>query len=246
MLRISFLVLVLLVLSSGRQPVDNFKPVAVVELFTSEGCSSCPPADKLLAKTLSETEGSNPNVFGLAFHVDYWNRLGWKDTFSTAQFSERQGMYASAMHLNGVYTPQMVVNGATEFVGSDKSSLDEAILKSLNTKAEAGFSNLRTTQNNGNLTVDYELKGDIKNCQIHFALISLHVSTSVKNGENRGHLLEHTNVVRQFISYPAAVSGHVVFSNCSNYNAANTAVIAFVQQQNGLRIITAAMVKTNS
>jgi len=240
MYKIPLLLLAILVFSSVQKPVDTFKPVAVIELFTSEGCSSCPPADKLLAKTVSS---GNKSVFALSFHVDYWNRLGWKDSFSTAQFSERQNMYVSAMHINGAYTPQMIVNGATEFVGSDALLLNAALTKSLNTKSEAGFTNLSLLNTGKSLTVNYSLDGDYNNSQIHFALITLHTFTAVKSGENGGHILEHTNVVRQFLSSAAASSGHIIFDNISGYNASNTAVVAYVQKRNNLQIVTAAMAK---
>jgi hypothetical protein len=102
---------------------------AVVELFTSEGCSSCPAADDAVAVVARDYP---QNVFVLGFHVDYWNRLGWKDGYSSAAYTDRQGEYATAFSLNGIYTPQVVVNGKTEFVGSDKNKLDRAIKNELN------------------------------------------------------------------------------------------------------------------
>ena len=92
--------------------IGAFQPVAVLELFTSQGCSSCPAADRLLARTISNAGKDGKNVFALSFHVDYWNRLGWPDPFSTKEYSDRQSQYASQLNLSGVYTPQIVVNGA--------------------------------------------------------------------------------------------------------------------------------------
>ena len=103
---------------------DN-KGFAVVELFTSEGCSSCPPADELVARI--EKESKDKPVYILAYHVDYWNRLGWKDQFSSADFSKRQNEYANYLHLESVYTPQIVVNGKKEFVGSEEGTLRNVI-----------------------------------------------------------------------------------------------------------------------
>src|SRR5450755_3698233 len=101
------------------------KNVAVLELFTSQGCSSCPPADRLLGTyTLRE------NVIVLSFHVDYWNNLGWKDPFSSKAFTERQYNYASAIHAE-VYTPQLVINGQSEMVGSNESKISAVIKKVL-------------------------------------------------------------------------------------------------------------------
>src|SRR5271170_4477662 len=95
----------------------------VLELFTSEGCSSCPPADGLI----SEIGASSKSVIPLAYHVDYWNHLGWADPFSSPQWSERQSSYARAMNLDGDYTPQMVIGGGLQCVGSDRRSVSYAI-----------------------------------------------------------------------------------------------------------------------
>src|ERR1700761_8258700 len=105
------------------------KGFAVIELFTSEGCSSCPPADALVARVQKESNGKP--VYILAFHVDYWNRLGWKDVFSSAEYSERQSEYAKYLKLESVYTPQVIVNGKKEFVGSEESTLQNSVSAAL-------------------------------------------------------------------------------------------------------------------
>ena len=102
------------------------KGFAVVELFTSEGCSSCPPADDLLAKIQHDYKDSL--VYVLAWHVDYWDHLGWRDRFSDHLFTNRQRWYADLLHVRSIYTPQVVVNGTTEYVGSKR----EPILKAIN------------------------------------------------------------------------------------------------------------------
>jgi hypothetical protein len=95
-------------------------PFAVVELFTSEGCSSCPPADRLLARIADEAAHSGQPVYALAFHVGYWDRLEWSDRFADPAFSRRQERYAAALGMPAVYTPEMIVNGRASFVGSDE------------------------------------------------------------------------------------------------------------------------------
>ncbi len=109
---------------------------AVVELFTSEGCSSCPPADEAVADIAKQNKS---NVFILGYHVDYWNYLGWKDMYSSSAYSNRQKQYASVFQLNSIYTPQIVVNGKTEFVGSDKNKLQQTITKELNNNIAKPF-----------------------------------------------------------------------------------------------------------
>ncbi len=134
------------------------KGFAVVELFTSEGCSSCPSADETVARLLAKNIG---NVYILAYHVDYWNRLGWKDPFSNAAYSQRQSEYASKFRLNGVYTPQVVVNGSSEFVGSDEDKLNNTIEIDLNKQSGENIS-INTQRSNNNVTVNYEINGSDK------------------------------------------------------------------------------------
>src|ERR1700733_13645315 len=107
---------------------NSDKGFAVVELFTSEGCSSCPPADKAVAKLLQEHAG---NVYVLGYHVDYWDNLGWKDIFSNAAYTQRQKEYAKIFKLSSVYTPQVILNGTEQFVGSDENKLNTGVKKNL-------------------------------------------------------------------------------------------------------------------
>ena len=114
--------------NKGTDEKDEAKEsFAVVELFTSEGCSSCPPPDALLAEILEDARKDGRRVFCLSFHVDYWNRLGWTDPYSAPAFSRRQQSYAQAFKNDQVYTPQMIVNGTEEFVGSDRHRSRAAI-----------------------------------------------------------------------------------------------------------------------
>src|SRR6267154_5004633 len=103
------------------------RKAVVVELFTSEGCSSCPPADELLGHLSHDLAEKNIQVIPLGFHVDYWDGLGWKDRFSSAGFTQRQERYAQALKVDGPYTPEMVVDGAVEFVGNDAGRAQSTI-----------------------------------------------------------------------------------------------------------------------
>ena len=114
---------------------ESSEPVAIVELFTSEGCSSCPPADRNLQRIADSDNGRELRVIPLSFHVDYWNYLGWKDPYSQTNFSERQQQYAaSADDGNRVYTPQMIINGRYSINGSNEALADKAIQLSLQQK----------------------------------------------------------------------------------------------------------------
>jgi hypothetical protein len=221
-----------------------FEPIAVIELFTSQGCSSCPSADALLAKTIEEAAKEKKNVYALSYHVDYWNRLGWADPFSNAAFSQRQNDYVSSMGLNGAYSPQMVLNGTNEFVGSDNAALTANIAKALNTKAIVSFNSL-TASAGDHIKVRYEVDGNIKGATINFALISLSETTAVKRGENGGRTLTNENIVRQLITKNAAASGEIEFASSPVPAKGNAAVIVFIQQQKDKKIIGAAMTRFN-
>ena len=120
--------------------VSQVHTVAVVELFTSEGCSSCPPADRLASEIDKTYRSLGKSVYVLAFHVDYWDYIGWKDRFDKHEFSERQMRYGQKFDLTSIYTPQMIVNGSEQFVGSDSRAAEKAIKEALSTNSEYGIS----------------------------------------------------------------------------------------------------------
>ncbi|HLX67565.1 MAG TPA: DUF1223 domain-containing protein, partial [Puia sp.] len=132
------------------------KGFAVVELFTSEGCSSCPPADQLVARI--QQEDQDQPVYILVFHVDYWDRLGWKDAFSDKRYTQRQNLYASWLNLQSIYTPQIVVNGRKEFVGSQESTLRNAIHSSLDEAPGAELTLSAITLDQSVVHYHYEVK----------------------------------------------------------------------------------------
>ncbi len=218
------------------------QPIAVIELFTSQGCSSCPSADRLLSQIIADARIDGRKIFALSFHVDYWNRLGWNDPFSERKYSERQYEYANVMQGSSVYTPQMVVNGSTQFVGSNADDLNNALAKSLNAKPEVTFKTLTATLQDGKKPyIQYSLEGDFTGCKINFALVSLKETTQIKRGENNGRILKNENVVRQFISEQATAMGVVWFSISPLPEKNNTAIIAYIQKNKDLKIIGAAM-----
>lgn len=168
----------------------------LVELFTSEGCSSCPAADEAVAAIAHKYK---EQVFVLGFHVDYWNRLGWKDQFSNAAYSNRQKEYASSFSLNSIYTPQVVVNGREEMVGSNKRQLEETIESELDKNIPFTLQVTATFSSNANITVLYSTNAEVNN-KLNIALVQLNASTQVKSGENNGRTLSHINIVRSFQS----------------------------------------------
>lgn len=168
----------------------------VVELFTSEGCSSCPPADDLLGHLRVPTAAGEAEVIPLGFHVDYWNDLGWRDRFSSASFTNRQAGYAEKLGMNGSYTPQMVVDGTEEFVGSNARRAHEAIAKAA-ARPERVEVRLVSTEPE-KITVRVKSTGAAVEGLVLLAITEDHLETSVGAGENGGHVLHHAAVVREF------------------------------------------------
>jgi len=177
------------------------KNVAVLELFTSQGCSSCPPADRLLA-----TYRSKENVIVLSFHVDYWNRLGWTDPFSSKAFTQRQYHYASVMH-TGVYTPQLFINGQDEMVGSDDRKISRAVKKVLEEPAGAALSIKTVKAEDGQVSVNFVASGNIRHSIVHIALIQKMATTAIKSGENQGLTIANYDIVRNFRTISDVIDG---------------------------------------
>lgn len=214
-------------------------PVAslhVLELFTSEGCSSCPPADKLLRRLKAEGDST---VFLLSYHVDYWNYLGWKDPFSQAAFGNRQREYAQRFGLDGSYTPQLIVNGEEEFVGSDEKRLRTSLAKgsaaSISIAASAALTDKNTLQ------VSYSCSSP-EGLTLNVALVQNEATTDVKRGENGGRILQHVNVVRDLKTVAAQRTGNVVVNLPDEVKAVPLSVIVFAQQKIGGKITGATRV----
>lgn len=170
----------------------DYEPVVVLELFTSQGCSSCPPADVLLNKVKKQYPD---NVFALSYHVDYWNYIGWKDPFSNANFTTKQRLYNQKFRSRSNYTPQMVVNGKEHFVGSSASKLNFKIAEYGKTTVANKVKVANAKQNNGTIAFDYAVDGDLKSKQLRVVLVLDEKTTDVKRGENRNRTLKNANIV---------------------------------------------------
>ncbi len=239
-------------------PTSDAAPV-LVELFTSEGCSSCPPADQVLSRLDQEQAISGANIIVLSQHVDYWNQLGWRDPYSSAQFSARQSSYADAFGRRGVYTPQMIVDGRLEFVGSNTAKAQEAIIQAARlpkAKIQIGFAPtvaihsgmIQLTVRVGNVpTIPAGDKADV-----FLAIAENDLSSSVARGENAGRQLRHTAVVRQLtvIGSISETKGEAAFTATPIVNIAGDwrrdklRVVVFVQERASRHVIGVAMVET--
>lgn len=196
--RTAALVSVLMVAASAMSAepagAEDAVPPVVVELFTSQGCSSCPPADALLGE-LSKRK----DVLALGFHVDYWDYIGWKDPYASKVATKRQRQYADAFKLSFVYTPQMVVDGLSETVGSDRAGIEAAVEKA-KAHAAAHPSLALERRSDGGLLVHVGAAEAKRPATVWLACFDRQRSTAVPRGENAGSTLTNYHIVRHFES----------------------------------------------
>lgn len=202
-----------LVSSNGKKHQEemNENKIVVAELFTSQGCSSCPPADKILG----DFTAKNPNFILLSFHIDYWDYLGWKDTFGKKDFSERQNQYVTKFDINGAYTPQLVINGKTQFVGSNQYQLKIATTnKELAIDNNAKISINVLTKKGNQIRCKYSIDNtSTEDKYLNVALISSSETTNVAAGENEGETLTSHNIVKYFKILVPKKSDEIIFEN---------------------------------
>ncbi|WP_298901657.1 thioredoxin family protein [uncultured Psychroserpens sp.] len=187
------LTLFMIPLCFTSEKVETYPPVIVLELFTSQGCSSCPPADKLLTEV--DTFDNENQIITLSYHVDYWNYIGWKDPFSKASFSDKQRQYSRKFNSSSIYTPQVVVNGKTHFVGSNTREMN-AKLKSYAKISAENKIELSVVKRSGNsVSFNYNIAGAIKNKTMRIVLAIKERTTEIPRGENRNRTLKNSNIV---------------------------------------------------
>jgi hypothetical protein len=233
--------------AASRAPDAGSTPV-LVELFTSEGCSSCPPADALLLRLGRTQPVRAADMIVLEEHVDYWDRLGWKDPFSSAAMSTRQSDYGQALGGREIYTPQMIVDGRTEFVGSDERDA----LRAVRAASEMPKPAVHLSWAEGDaLAIQVEpltnaSRGDSP--QVYLAVAENMLHSDVKHGENAGRALEHDGVVRQLIAvgksdtHSPGFSSTVSVRAASEWKRANLRAIVFVQERQSRRVLAAAAI----
>lgn len=188
--------------SAGSNPTS----VVIVELFTSEGCSSCPPADRLLRQVHLKETGSGQLIVGLSEHVTYWNNLGWKDPYSAQVFTDRQNVYASRFIGEGPYTPQMIVNGRDQFVGGNGGALQIA-LQNDERRPHADLRIVSSALSEKGIDATFSFSGPAKKPLDLIAVVTDDADRSdVLRGENSGRLLEHVSVART-LAKVATVTG---------------------------------------
>jgi len=190
---VAFVCIAMVWSASAQAEPRQGEPRAVIELFTSQGCSSCPPADKLIAEY-----SRDPSVVALTLAVDYWDYLGWKDTLAMSGHSNRQRAYAKARGDRQVYTPQAVVDGALHALGSDKAAIERAIKQAREQNALALPVTVERAGDKVTVTVPAS-EGEKGPAEVWLCPISKSVSVTIGRGENTGHTITYSNVVRRWI-----------------------------------------------
>jgi hypothetical protein len=227
----------------------------VVELFTSEGCSSCPPADALLAALDMRQPFGSAEIIAIEEHVTYWDEQGWKDPFSSSSWTTRQYDYAGPLHNGNPYTPQMVVDGTAGFVGSGGIKARQEIEKAAAIpKAKVEISEVSPVQNNSvafKISVEKLLSAAPKDtAEVILAVTESGLHSSVKAGENVGKELQHSRVLRELKvigvigkNGQEGFAAQPVVKLDSNWNVGNLRAVVFVQERKSRRILAAAVVR---
>jgi hypothetical protein len=214
-----------------RQPV-------LVELFTSEGCSSCPPADALLEKLDRAQPVAGAHIIALSEHVDYWNSIGWADPYSSPAFSARQQVYARRFGIDGPYTPQMVVDGRTEFVGSDGRKAESAIRSAI-PQQKVAIRLLASTSGNPVIAVEVDTLPSGK-ANIYMAHAAEEATSDVLRGENKGRRLHHVSIAKE-LRQIGTIDQHSGFKTQLTLPPGADRLIVFAQERGNGRVWGAAM-----
>jgi hypothetical protein len=243
---------IVLMSASGRAMPAPRVPV-LVELFTSEGCSSCPPADQLLARLQSDQPVDSAEIVPIGLHVDYWDRLGWKDRFSSAALTNRQQVYGANFRLDSVYTPQMIVDGRTQLIGSDGKAVVKAIGEALRAPHAAVLLSVDAAGADIEVRVAVEqlpALGHADRAEVVVAVTEDRLTSNVTRGENRGRTLTHAAVVRSMTAIGQVAAGESSLRARvpigADWNRDALKVVAFVQEQRGRAILGASAASLRS
>lgn len=225
----------------SKQHLSEIKGFAVVELFTSEGCSSCPPADEVLARL---AKSGQKNLYLLAFHVDYWNKLGWIDQFSNAAYSARQRQYATMNGADGLYTPQAIINGKLHLIGSDEEKVLDGIAQLGKQPSTSQLKIAAKENENHTVDIDYTIERPSKSFLLNIAIVQTSAKDEIKAGENKGLQLKHVNIVRNFKTVEAT-NGHVNLNLPNDLKTDNYSIIVYTQHKASMEITGAAQYTFN-
>lgn len=241
--RLAFgVVLALMLCAAGDHPGASTPAPVLVELFTSEGCSSCPPADRLLAQLADAGSVGDVPVVVLGEHVDYWDQLGWRDRFSSSTYTARQEAYARRFGGEGAYTPQLVIDGRAECIGSDAAAARRAIGRA----ASAAHGTVQLTIVDGHARADIAglAQKPADRADVLLAITEDSLRSEVTRGENHGRTLTHDAVVRRLEAIGEAVGAAATVDRAltiaPEWRRDRLRVVVFVQQRHGGAVLAAA------
>jgi hypothetical protein len=240
--------------SASPGPADFTGSPVLVELFTSEGCSSCPPADALLQRLDQSQSVGGSELIVISEHVDYWNGSGWNDPYSSSEYSERQRAYAAQFGLGSVYTPQMVVDGHFEFVGSDERRASQAIKEAA--KASKARVSISFDSTDGSATTAHIQAGPLpssagtQSAGVFLAIADNSDESQVSGGENAGRTLQHVAVLRR-LTRIGAVDASAEFSrdikiDLKSVNHRNLRIVVIVQEAEVGKVLGAGLARLSN
>jgi hypothetical protein len=254
--RFCFVLAMALVVPVGAPFASASRTTVVAELFTSEGCSSCPPADALVRQLATEQPFDGVEIIALEEHVDYWDRLGWRDPFSSAQFTTRQSEYdARVFRSNNIYTPQLVIDGASECVGSARNAVSAIIARAARQPRATVRVQPVAVSGRVSVTVNVEIPAAVERRGVAdvFVVLAEHgLVSAVQRGENRGRTLVHGDIARSLTAIGELPSRDRMFTAKADlpispeWKAANLRVVGFVQERDSRRILGGGATETSS
>jgi len=237
---------------TGRD--DGSRTPVLIELFTSEGCSSCPPADALLEKLDRSQPVHGAELIVLSEHVDYWNDIGWKDPYSSHEYSERQSAYAAHFGRSSIYTPQMVVDGHAELVGSDELGAIEAVENETRfVKVPLSLSGVHF-ENNNKVSMHVEA-GPLeaigtRSANLYLAIADESDVSQVSRGENAGRTLKHVAVLRSLVPVGTVNKADKVSKditvNVSNESRGHLRIVGIIQDPSAGRVLGVASARLSN
>ena len=231
----------------AQQNVDIFTPNnqekmyqnnVLIELFSSEGCSSCPIADAFMQEVIHLSDSTTSPVYVIDYHVDYWNKSGWVDPFSDSLYTKKQMNYALKKAEKNLYTPMAFVNGGNAHAGADKKGISVEITQNLS-KPNPNFLKLGVSAEQGedSLIVAYRFWGPMDSLELNIAFVQREINSAVKGGENANQILHHHNICRKLITTPLVKSeGKTKIYVSPSINLDNFRIIGYVQNPRNLKI----------
>jgi hypothetical protein len=231
--------------ADAQAPADANRTLVLAELFTSEGCNSCPPADRILEVLSKEQPVDGVYVVAMSEHVTYWDHQGWKDPFGSQRFTERQNMYGDRLRLSGVYTPQLVIDGTVELIGSDTAKLQRALADAAAKPKPRLVVEAALTANgavSGTVSGPGLEAGPDEGAELLWAVTEDNLVVDVKRGENAKRTLRHSGVVRTLVARKidreTASAASAVIPLQPEWKREHLRLVAFVQSTKTKRVLS--------